>query len=80
MIAGALVIGVAYILKAILYKATAVRERRLEKMGMLGGLHYFLSGSFMLKESGLWVILFAVATVFFVYAIFVGAKVAEVKE
>lgn len=71
---GAFVIGLSYILKSYLYKSESARVRRLERMGMLGGLHYLIAGGYMLQGSTMWILLFAVGTVFFVYSVFAMPK------
>lgn len=70
MLGGSLLMAFAYIIRATKYKPESARERRLERMGMLAGLHYFLAATFMMRQSTTWMLLFAVATVFFVYSNF----------
>lgn len=47
------------------------RGRRLDRMMFLGLLLYMVSGGFMIQGSTIWLPLFAVATVFYIYALFV---------
>lgn len=46
------------------------RVRRLDRMMFLGLLIYMVSGGFMIQGSSIWLPLFAVATVFYIYALF----------
>lgn len=46
------------------------RVRRLDRMSFFGFLIYMVSGGFMIQGSSIWLPLFAVATVFYIYALF----------
>lgn len=46
------------------------RVRRLDRMSFFGLLIYMVSGGFMIQGSTIWLPLFAVATVFYIYALF----------
>lgn len=46
------------------------RIRRLDRMTFIGLLIYLVSGGFMIQGSNIWLPLFAVATVFYIYALF----------
>ncbi|MDD7557705.1 MAG: hypothetical protein PUJ69_03430 [Porphyromonas somerae] len=46
------------------------RIRRLDRMSFIGLLIYLVSGGFMIQGSNIWLPLFAVATVFYIYALF----------
>lgn len=53
------------------------RARRLERMQLLSSLIYIVSGGFMIQQSGTWLPLFIIATVFFVYSAFVKDSTAS---
>ena len=51
-----------------------VRSRRLDRMRLLGGLIFMVAGGFAVEGQNLWILLFAAATVFTLYGIFVGDR------
>lgn len=53
------------------------RLRRLDRMAFLGHLMYLVSGGFMIQGSRAWLALFAVATVFYIYSVFVKDRVLK---
>ncbi|MDO5016810.1 MAG: hypothetical protein Q4E10_00400 [Porphyromonas sp.] len=48
-------------------KAASQRVRRLDRMTLLGLLLFLVSGGVMIQGSNNWVVLFAIATVFYLY-------------
>lgn len=53
------------------------RVRRLDRMTFIGLLMYMVSGGFMIQGSHIWLPLFAVATVFYIYALFAKDRVLK---
>lgn len=51
-------------------KKKSTRLRRLDRMVFIAMLIYIVSGGFMLEKSRSWLVLFTVATVLYLYAIF----------
>lgn len=56
------------------------RIRKLDRMGFLGLLIYLIAGGFMAQGSGSWIAIFGVATVFYIYSVFVKDRVLRKKE
>ena len=53
---------------------SSTRTKRLDRMRMIGGLIFLVAGGFAIEGQSLWILLFAGATVFTLYGIFVGDK------
>ena len=53
------------------------RVRRLDRMTFIGLLMYMVSGGFMIQGSHIWLPLFAVATAFYIYALFAKDRVLK---
>lgn len=56
------------------------RIRRLDRMTFIGLLIYLVSGGFMIQGSNIWLPLFAVATVFYIYALFAKDRALKKEE
>ena len=56
------------------------RVRRLDRMSFFGFLIYMVSGGFMIQGSDIWLPLFAVATVFYIYALFAKDRALKKEE
>ena len=56
------------------------RVRRLDRMSFIGLLIYLVSGGFMIQGSNIWLPLFAVATVFYIYALFAKDRALKKEE
>lgn len=54
-----------------------IRANRLDRMRMLGGALFLVSGGLALEHQNLWILLFAGGTVFTLYGIFVGDKISK---
>ncbi|MCI6279702.1 MAG: hypothetical protein SOW44_06930 [Porphyromonas sp.] len=72
--------AVAMMLKGAFDKkqgSSATRSSRLDRMRLIGGLMFLVSGGFAIEGQNLWILLFAGGTVFTLYGIFVGDKVKK---
>lgn len=72
--------AVAMMLKGAFGKkqgSAATRSSRLDRMRLIGGLMFLVSGGFAIEGQNLWILLFAGGTVFTLYGIFVGDKVKK---
>lgn len=47
----------------------SVRERRLNRMGFIGSLFYIVAGGLMYESSNVWIILFAVGSIYVMYSL-----------
>lgn len=47
----------------------SVRERRLNRMGFIGSLFYVVAGGFMYEASNVWIVPFAIASIYVMYSL-----------
>ena len=73
-VSGAVMVIALMIKGAITGSKYSHRVRRLDRMRLIGGLIFLVSGGFAIEGQSLWILLFAGATVFTLYGIFVGDK------
>lgn len=71
MIAGGAAITISMLSRAIQMRSADARARRLDRMALLGGLCYVIAGGLGLDGGSSWKVVFAIATVFVCYSIFV---------
>lgn len=67
---GGLVAALGCILSASDNKDLPTRYKRLERMLLLAMLIYLIAGGFMIQRSTSWLMIFIVATLFYLYSIF----------
>lgn len=68
------IIGAIGMISYFLYTSTIIakdnaRERRLNRMGFIGSLGYIVSGGFMYDDNRIWVILFAISSIYVMYSL-----------
>ncbi|MDD7437831.1 MAG: hypothetical protein PUK66_03215 [Bacteroidales bacterium] len=68
------------LLSAFVDKTKSARVRRLDRMIFLGLLMFIVSGGFMIQGSSSWLAIFAVGTVFYVYAVFAKDRALKREE
>ncbi len=72
LMVGGLLIAIAYLVVSASTREGTVRRKRLDRMGLLGGLCYLVAGGFAQDgQRGVWILLFVIATILTVYSIFV---------
>ncbi|MDO4695783.1 hypothetical protein [Porphyromonas sp.] len=68
-IIGAIGLTSYFLLSSLAVRGGVARERRLNRMGFIGSLFYIVSSGFMYERSNVWVILFAIASIYVMYSL-----------
>ena len=68
-IAGAIGLTSYFLSGSLTARDGSVRERRLNRMGFIGSLFYIVAGGFMYESSNIWIILFAIASIYVMYSL-----------
>lgn len=77
---GGLLGAIGTLLSSFVGKEASARVRRLDRMGFLAMLMFIVSGGFMIQGSSSWLAIFAVGTVFYVYAVFAKDRALKREE
>lgn len=68
-IVGAIGLTSYFLSASLTAREGGVRERRLNRMGFIGSLFYIVAGGFMYEASNVWIILFAIASIYVMYSL-----------